>query len=98
RTNFTQLWMLPAEQTTLPSVRLGIRNDEPAALTYRLQLRQGEQVLQEWPAIELSPGQEWQATVPIVNMASSSAPVEARLFRSNAPDQVYRQTRLWLQP
>ncbi|HEU5090654.1 MAG TPA: DUF1616 domain-containing protein, partial [Roseiflexaceae bacterium] len=47
-TNFTQLWMLPAEQTSIPSVRLGIRNDEPAALTYRLQLRQGEQVLQEW--------------------------------------------------
>lgn len=62
-TGYTQLWMLPATADPTASVRLGVANGEPAATTYRLELRAGGQVIAEWPQIKLDPGQTWEQTL-----------------------------------
>ncbi len=83
---FTQLWMVPVSDQ---SVQIGLTNIEAQPVTYRLVLRRGTRSLQEWPALALQPGQQWN--VQVVLPSSDVSNLEVLLYRSDAPDQVYRR-------
>ncbi len=89
---FTQLWLLPgakvAGQTTL---RLGFSNQEGAEVTYKLQIKSGADLLQEWPALTLKPLEQWETNVTLPPGLAAGGKVEALLYKASAPDIVYRQ-------
>ena len=85
-TGFTQLWMLPADNR----VRIGIQSMETAPVSYDLELLAGERVARRWSSIELRPGELWEARESL----PAGRPVEARLYRHDAPGAVYRRVTL----
>jgi uncharacterized membrane protein len=85
---FTQLWLLPAADAN--SVRVGVRSHEPATTSYRVQLTLNGAVVQEWPAIELESGGQWEMTETLPAMQPDDV-VEALLYRTDAPNTVYRR-------
>lgn len=93
---FTQLWMLPGEDAPTNSghqtVRVGLRNNEKGALTYRVTLQGGDNVFVEWPQVTLASGESWQAqaTVP-ADMAGLD--VIALAYREG-DETPYRRVRL----
>ena len=89
-TTFTQLWLLPAQSAG--SVEVGVTNDETVPLTYKVQVTNGTQVVQEWPAIPLNPGQTWQSSLTLPQNPTQN--LTALLYRSDAPNTVYRTVTL----
>ena len=97
RPGFTQLWMLPVESS--PSgIQLGVRNEEGIPLAYRLTIELDGEVVGEWDALPLAPGEMWETTVLIPEGNTGSDTVRALLYRLDAPDDVYRTTTLTLDP
>lgn len=96
---FSQFWILPASgPADKHAFRLGVANMESTSMTYRVEIDiDGNQTV-TLAAIRLSPHQTWQTTevVPSWTWASNSIPIEAKLYRSEAPKQVYRHVELWL--
>jgi len=86
--NFTQLSLTPA-QTASGSVQLQVVSTEQTTLKYRLQLLNGNQVVKEWPSIELAPAQTWQEVVQAT--PSSGNKLQAVLYRLDNPNTVYRR-------
>jgi hypothetical protein len=76
------------------AVTVGIRTTDQAA-QYRLELVQGSRTLEQWAPIALQPGQTWVRDVDVAR-ADPGQPVEARLYRVEAPEDVYRIARVWL--
>jgi uncharacterized membrane protein len=93
---YTFLWILPANENAHDAVRLGVSSNEFAATSYRLQVKVNDAILREWPVIELAPGEQWEATVVLPAAQAQDERVEALLYRSDAPDTVYRRGLLWL--
>lgn len=95
RAGFTQLWMLPA--STADAISIGVRNEEGVPVTYRLVVRQGEATIQDRDAILIEPAQSWSLTVPLpLETLGAELPIEARLYRTDQPNSVYRSVTLWL--
>lgn len=90
-----QLWAVPESAGDKHSLRLGVANLTNAPATYRLRLQQASRVLQEWPAITLLPGQEWGTRLVLPADLSSALPLDALLYRQNAPI-AYRRAQIWL--
>jgi hypothetical protein len=65
---------------------------ELAPTRYALQLRVNGATVRRWDAIELEPGKTWELDAPLPG--ASAATVEAVLYRSTAPDVVYRRVLL----
>ncbi|MBO0701678.1 MAG: DUF1616 domain-containing protein [Candidatus Dormibacteraeota bacterium] len=96
---FTQAWMVtrdPAGQ-----VSIGLQNNEHQARTYDLQLSvqggtppstQGT-LVREWKRVRLSPGQKWAGTATVPNAAPGRV-AYLRVYRADAPTQVYRQVQV----
>ncbi|GAC1657676.1 MAG: hypothetical protein NVS4B7_03530 [Ktedonobacteraceae bacterium] len=94
---FTQLWMIPAVQTGKScAVRLGIRSFEPTAVTYRITLETNGTQATPWPSIALAPQQAWQQLLPITPLAANNLYIEARLYRLDKPQTVYRNVHVTL--
>ena len=89
-----QLWMLPTEDASQNSLRLGIYSNELPQEAYRLELEVGGAVAQEWPMIEPEPGKPWETTVRLPEERPNLW-VEATLYRLNAPEIPYRNVVLW---
>ncbi|MCA1552813.1 MAG: DUF1616 domain-containing protein [Chloroflexi bacterium] len=82
---FSQLWLVPTSDGT---VQVGVTNMEQQPVTYRLVLRMGSQSVREWSSLHLQPGEQWKERVAL---ASAPSNLEALLYRSDAPDTVYRR-------
>jgi uncharacterized membrane protein len=96
---FTQLWILPVGGAANAKhvVRLGMSNTESKAMEYRLAVNMNGKVVKEWPAIDLSPNEKWEATLVLPQTGhSGTARVEAMLYRTDAPTTIYRHVVLWL--
>ena len=103
RSGFTQLWMLPTSGSAKAqdSVSLGLSNKESTPMQYRLTLEINGKVIKEWSAIDLSPNQQWDATLVLrqslpSSSATAPAKVEAILYRASNPKTMYRYVVLWL--
>jgi uncharacterized membrane protein len=86
---FTQLWMQPDETG---AVVIGVRSMEPAPVAYTVRLESGGALLQEWPAVQLAPGETWETAASWA--VPSGATLEAALYRADQPDAAYRQVTL----
>jgi len=84
---FTQLWIQPADQGGMPNVRIGVESMEQRPIQYRLELKSNGSVIREWSSINVAPGKAWETTVAL---GTSAGPVEAVLYRTEAPEMVYR--------
>ncbi len=94
RPDFTQLWMVPDAASAGRVIQLGLRNQEPAAQTFALELRVDGDIVNEWRPITLAPQQTWQAQVVAPDGRPFAGTVEALLYRADAPGQVYRHVLL----
>ncbi len=108
---FTQFWMLPASSpgiattpqaslTPVPSgqpniLTIGVKSMEKDTVQYRIVVQEGSQVLKEYQGISLQPGQTWQEQITIPAGVSQTTPVQAFLYRADAPSQVYRTVTWW---
>lgn len=92
---FTQLWALPAPEGDALTVRLGVRSQEPAPVSYRLRLEVEGELIQEWPAVALAPGEQWEAVATLSPPQGAAGPVTALLYRADAPETAYRHVQLW---
>lgn len=95
-TSFTQFWMLPISADDVPSVQLGIQSWELTQAQYRLQVTVGTRVIQEWTAIDLAPGQQWETVLEVSGVQDSAEPVVASLYRQDNPTIMYRQAVVWV--
>jgi len=96
--SFTQFWMLPSTQANKScAVHIGVQNFETTAVSYRIQVTRDGMQVTSWLSITLVPQQEWDRLVPISpGVASGDAVVDARLFRLDQPETVYREVHVTL--
>lgn len=92
---YTILWVRPDEAS--PSViHTGVNSNEFSAATFKVALLAGDQVLQEWPEMELAPGEKWETTYELSDPTLASDRLTVQLYRLDQPQSVYRQ--VWLAP
>ena len=103
RSGFTQLWMLPAPSSSKvdSSVNLGVSNKESSPMQYHLAVDINGKVIKDWPAIVLSPNQQWKFTLVLqksllASSATTPAKIEALLYQASDPKTIYRHVVLWL--
>jgi len=94
---YSQMWMLPDASTNASQAVLGVKNEEQQPLSYRLVVKQGDTVIQEFPSFNLAPDETWQGKVDLKTLAATDSPVEALLYRGDEQTEPYRTTKLWLQ-
>ncbi|HEX6556523.1 MAG TPA: DUF1616 domain-containing protein [Ktedonobacteraceae bacterium] len=95
--DFTQLWMLPSNQSTNScAVRIGVQSFEATSVTYRVTLAVNGAQVNTWPSVVLAPHEEWNQLVSIPLISTSSVYVEARLYKLGRPESVYRDVHLIL--
>lgn len=97
-TKVTQLWMLPGQGPDSGAIQVGIRNESSTSATFRLQIQQGNTILDELPAIVISAGGTFQTLVTLDRIQPSAGPIEAFLYRADAPGIPYRHVLFWLTP
>jgi uncharacterized membrane protein len=95
-TEVVQLWMLPGGKLDPGSVKVGVINKTPAPATFRIQIQQGNSILDELPAIAVPAGGTWETAVAVSRVQPEAGPVETFLYRADAPDVPYRHVLLWL--
>jgi len=92
---FTQLWITPHEETSEEAnenaVLIGIRHMEMIPVNYALEVDIGESDKYRYPSIQFKPNEEWVANVPLPTPLLPGTIVEARLYRLDAPEKVYRR-------
>ncbi len=70
-------------------------------MLYHLSVDINGKVIKDWPAIDLSPNQQWESTLvlqknlPAIS-ATTPAKVEALLYLTSDPKTLYRHVTLWL--
>ncbi|HLZ70232.1 MAG TPA: DUF1616 domain-containing protein [Dehalococcoidia bacterium] len=93
-TDFTQLWILPETSGSTHAAQLGFRNLESASRRYTLELRLNGDLVNRWGPITLAPRQSWQTEVSSPGGGPFAGPLEAVLYRADAPGSVYRRVLL----
>lgn len=91
---YTQLWILPVSNDNPATVRVGISSMEFTPTEYSLRVLLVGEVVQEWPTIQLQPGEKWETNVILPE--NSIGKVEAVLYRLDTPNDIYRRVTLQL--
>jgi hypothetical protein len=73
-----------------------VNSNEFSATKYKVLIKTGDRVLQEWPEIELAPGENWETTYDLQDRPLDANRLEVQLYRLDRPQSVYRQ--VWLAP
>ena len=95
--SFTQLWILPANQTSKTcAASIGVQSFENTSQTYQIIMTINNTPTKIWSSIVLTPQQKWVQSVPVTSATASILNVEARLFRMDNPGRVYRNVHLTL--
>lgn len=92
---YTTLWFAPAGSDQPGVVRIGVSSLELQQVTYRLELRLGERVVNVWPETVLAPGDSWEQRVDISGVLTVDEPLTALLYRQDNPDTIYRYVTFW---
>ena len=91
---YTLFWLLP-DEADAGALRVGIESQEFTRTHYRLALLIDGQLWQRWPALELATGEKWETDLSLLSPAGQ---VEARLYRADQPEVLYRHVTLKLDP
>jgi hypothetical protein len=92
---YTLFWMSPRVSGTSSQIELGVQSMEFNQQSYRIELYDGEELVQIWDNVLLSPKQEWSVLLDREDFRTGIGPLEAHLYRVDQPDILYRQVRLW---
>lgn len=83
----------PGEQM---QVRLGVTNREGITMTYRVEVRSGQQLLAEVKPFTLAAGTTWEMPIHYaLSLAGEDQGIDIFLFQ-NADHEPYRRLRLWV--
>ncbi len=93
--SFTQFWMLPAKNTSC-AVLIGVHSFESTSVTYRVVMTINGAQATTWPSVVLAPQAEWNRSVSIKPGTTDNIYIEARLYRADKPEAVYRNVHLTL--
>ena len=74
------------------TARVNIQNDEGVTTNYRLVVTIGGSLARSWPSITLTAGERWVAD--ITDDVPEGSDLRALLYRSSAPDLLYRRVML----
>lgn len=92
-----QFWMVPASATgpRTTTAQLGVREIGPVpSVEYDVIVRaDGAEFLKLGP-FSVKPGTDWKATIDIGSLPANTV-VEADLYRTDAPNHVYRSAWIW---
>jgi uncharacterized membrane protein len=91
--SFTQFWMLPAKNNSC-AVLIGVHSFESTSVTYRVVMTINGAQVTTWPSVVLAPQAEWDQSVSIKKGATDNMYIEARIYRGDKPDTVYRNVHL----
>jgi hypothetical protein len=91
-----QLWMLPVDNAAPHLLRVGVNSVGSAAGAFRLQIQRGGYIVREWPSLTVTPGQHWEEMLTLSGRQPGSGAFEARLYRAEEPNVLYRRVALWL--
>ena len=92
---FTQFWMLPSSHTTTScAVTVGIQNLEANTKTYQVIVSMNGAPVSVWQSVPLTPKKTWERLVPIYITGNTNAYIEARLYKVDEPDTVYREVHM----
>lgn len=90
---YTDLWIRPTERNS-GVVTVGVRNREQSPSNYVLELLANGRVLARWPQFSLASDEERVQRVPVSVALEPDGRVEARLYKTDGPQRLYR--RVWL--
>ena len=92
--SFTQFWMLPKNNSC--AVSIGVHSFEATSVTYRIVMTANGSQVNTWSSIALAPQEKWDQSVSIKPGATGNIDIEARLYRADRPETVYRNVHLTL--
>lgn len=92
---YTALWMLPGDDASGPSVRVGVISAEQEAESYRLEVRVREGEEPSTYRLALDPGEERVFRVPLELEAGRGGRVVASLYDTTRPGELYRRVTAW---
>jgi hypothetical protein len=90
-----QLWILPGGATTPGSVRVGVSSSGPHINRFILTIHRDGYKIKNWPLLELAPGERWETQLVLPLDLLGSGPIEVWLYRSDAPNVIYRRVAFW---
>ena len=99
RAGFTQLWMVPSQNTANTwTVDLGIQSKELTTTRYQLTMSVNGTVVKTWSAIALAPDSAWRQQLPLPMDSKGKMYVQARLALVDKPGVIYREVHVTLIP
>jgi len=87
--------MLPAKNNSC-AIRIGVHSFESTAVTYRIVMTSNGAQVTTWPSVVLAPQAEWDQSASIKPGATDNTYIEARLYRADKPETMYRDVHLTL--
>lgn len=88
----TMLWA-NKNPTNREILNIGIRNEEGETMIYNLVVQQNGVKVREWSAVKLNEGKTFTGQFDF--QLPPQEPVNVLLYRADAPDQIYRQVRIY---
>lgn len=96
--DFTQFWMLQSTRISDScAVLVGVQSYEATPATYRVVVTVNGGLIDSWSSIVLAPQEKWDQTVSIRFRSATPVEIDARLYRTDESDSIYRETHLTLQ-
>jgi hypothetical protein len=89
----TRVWMMWVDEAHT-EVTVGVQNQENVPMEYRLQLSSLQGQLEDWAPLTLEPGETWEIHYAVPANVAESDFLKATLFRSDQPNDVYREVFL----
>ncbi len=93
---YSSLYLVPSTDGNPNDLHIGVTSDEFTSTTFQLQVKLDGKVVQTWNALDLKPGQSWDANLQLAGGQAGARRVEADLYRVTAPNSRYRHVVLVL--
>jgi uncharacterized membrane protein len=85
---FTQFWAMAVPSSESNTIQIGVRNQEKKGETYSISIESEGKLIREWQNVTLSPDEVWTQQIALLDRPEN--PVRVLLYRSAAPEQIYR--------
>lgn len=92
---YTLLWLMPDGNNSGGQLGLGVQSMEFERTTYRVEIRSNGLITKVLSDIVLDPEQKWEITLNTAEVSPTGGAVEALLFRTDNPNTIYRQVKVW---
>lgn len=94
---FTQFWLLPAPQTGSGcTVDIGLQSYEKVSSQYRIVMLVNAMQVNAWSPALINSQQGWKQSVPLPLVNVNYMSVDALLYQSTHPEQIYRHVHVYL--